>query len=226
MLAECGRDAQDVRDVRGLSFKPACQGGQGQAELHVLQPDGAQQRGPGGALYVSDAQREAGQREVLGMVQRYQQDIGPAEPVHGALVQGCQGQPRAGVVDPGMPRGPRRPGAVPVRHPGQVRGRPPAVRPLDEHKSAVERSRDPDPPGPRQPGLQPMPKQVRVRHVRVPGRGQLRAGGQVHGPVQPCAGRGGLVQGSLLQGHCVPFVGAWAVASSIWRRHRRGNDRA
>ena len=198
-------------------------GGQGQAELHVLQPDGAQQRGPGGALYVSDAQGEAGQREVLGMVQRYQQDIG-----------GSAGTRRA---RPGLPgtatsRG-RRPG-LPVAHDGQARspcGIPdrsaaahlPSGRSMSTIGGGLPATRTR--PAPRQPGLQPMPKQVRVRHVRVPGRGLLRARGQVQARSSRARDVGASFRAASCRVIVFLFVGAWAVASSIWRRHRRGNGR-
>jgi hypothetical protein len=102
MLAERRRDSQDVRD---LGRQLAGELREGQAELHVAQPDGAQQSGPGGTGHVADAQGEARHREVLRVVQGCQLDVGAAQPVDGVIVQRRQRQPRAGVIQPQVPVG-------------------------------------------------------------------------------------------------------------------------
>ena len=118
MLAERRRDSEDVRD---LDADLADQVLQAQSQLHVGQPHGAEQGGPGGSGHVADAQREAWQREVLRVIQRCQQDYGPGQPGDGLLIQLGQRQPRAG----GRPAlsGPRsrsaRPGSCGVARTGR-----------------------------------------------------------------------------------------------------------
>jgi hypothetical protein len=145
VLAEGRRDPQDVGPL-------ARHGGddvvQGHAKLHVEQADLAEQGGTGRAGEVADGKREAGQREVLGVVERHQRHPWLGQPVDSLLVEGGSRQPRLRAVDPDVPACPGRPGAGAVGPARQVRHDPAAsvvvgcVPAFEQDEVAVQRPGD------------------------------------------------------------------------------------
>ncbi|WP_277438969.1 hypothetical protein [Streptomyces sp. SPB162] len=143
MLAEgCGH----AQDVGSLDPHPGDQVLQGHAELHVCQGHGAQEGGAGSACHVGDAQWEAGQREVLRVVQGGEQHTRAAEAADGVLVQICQRQPGSGVREVEVPVQPSRPDPRLVRLSGQVRDDPLPVGALQERQASFQCAGDVDPP--------------------------------------------------------------------------------